>query len=119
MVAKTHLEKILFVDDDPELRNIVAAALAQPGYSILTAADGYEAIRILAHHRVRLLITDLKMPGINGFDLAREAKVMHPDIQIVYLSGYPVDSGPRVYGALLQKPLRMGDLLAEVSGRLV
>jgi len=44
---------------------------------------------------------------------------MRPDIQIVYLSGYPVDSGHRVYGAVLKKPLRMGDLLAEVSGRLL
>src|SRR5258708_25721204 len=119
MLAKTHLEKILFVDDDPELRAVVAAAVAQPGYSILTAADGYEAIRILADHRVSLLITEVKMPGINGFDLARQAKVMRPDIQIVYLSGYPVDSGRRVYGGFLQKPLRMGDLLAEVSGRLL
>jgi len=38
------------------------------------AADGYEAIRILPDHRVSLLITDLKMPGINGFDLARQLR---------------------------------------------
>jgi DNA-binding response OmpR family regulator len=121
-MAMAHLETILFVDDDPELRKIVAVALAQPGYAIFTAVDGYEAIRILADHWVSLLITDVKMPGLNGFDLARQAKVMRPNIQIIYLSGYPIDSRHRagpVYGAVLKKPLRMGDLLAEVSGRLV
>src|SRR5260221_13695924 len=118
-MALAHLETILFVDDDPALRETVAAALAQPGYAIFTAADGYEAIRILADHRISLLITDVKMPGINGFDLARQAKVMRPNIQIIYLSGYPIGSGHRVYGAVLKKPVRMGDLLAEVSGRLL
>ena len=118
-MAMAHLETILFVDDDPALREIVDAALRQPGYAIFTAADGYEAVRILADHRVSLLIPDVKMPGINGFDLARQAKVMRPNIQNIYLSGYPVDGGHRVYGALLKKPLRMGDLLAEVSGRLL
>src|SRR3981189_2785106 len=114
-----HSDTILFVDDDPEIRGIVAAALVKPGYTIFTAADGYEAIRILSDHWVSLLITDIKMPGINGFDLARQAKVMRPNIQIIYLSGYPIGSGHRVYGAVLKKPVRMGDLLAEVSGRLL
>ena len=114
-----HLETILFVDDDPELREIVAAALARPGYAIFTASDGYEADRILTSNRVSLLITDIKMPGLNGFELARWARAMRPNIQIIYLSGYSIDGGPGpVYGAVLKKPLRMGDLLAEVSGRL-
>ena len=120
-MGRAHLDTILFVDDDPELREIAVAALAAPGYAIFTASDGYEAIRILADHWVSILITDIKMPGINGFELARQAKLMRPSIQVIYLSGYPVEgargSGP-VYGAVLKKPLRMGDLLAEVSGRL-
>jgi CheY-like chemotaxis protein len=121
-MAMAHLETILFVDDDPELREIVAAALAQPGYVIFTASDGCEAIRILANNRVSLLITDIKMPVINGFELARQAKVMRPSIQIIYLSGYSIDGAygaGHVYGAVLKKPLRMGDLLTEVSGRLL
>jgi len=116
-----HLETILFVDDDPELREIVAAGLAKPGYAIFTASNGYEADRILTSNRVSILITDIRMPGLDGFELARWARAMRPSIQIIYLSGYPID-GARgfgaVYGAVLKKPLRMGDLLAEVSGRL-
>jgi DNA-binding response OmpR family regulator len=116
------LEAILFVDDDPELREVAAATLAKPGYAIFTARDGYEAIRILANNRVILLITDIKMPGVNGFELARQARVMRPRIQIIYLSGYSIDGvygAGHVYGAVLKKPLRMGDLLAEISGRLL
>jgi len=114
-MGRAHLDTILFVDDDPELREVVAAALAQPGYTIVTASDGYEAIRILINNRVGLLITDIKMPGLNGFELARQARVIRPNIQIIYLSGYPIDSPHG--GAILKKPLRMDDLLAEVSGR--
>ncbi len=113
-----HLEAILFVDDDPEIREIVAAALARPGYVIVTAPDAYEAVavRILAYNRVSLLITDIKMPGVNGFELARQARALRPDIQIIYLSGYPIENPHG--SAVLKKPLRMGDLLAEISGRL-
>ncbi len=117
-----HLEAILFVDDDPELREIVAASLAKPGHTIFTARDGYEAIRILTNNPVSLLITDIKLPVINGFEVARRARMMRPSIQIIYVSGYPIDgaqhAGP-VYGTVLKKPLRMVDLLAEISGRLV
>ena len=116
-MAMAHLETILFVDDDPELREIVAAALAKPRYAIFTASDGYEAVRILTSNRVNLLITDIKMPGINGFELAQQARALRPNIQIIYLSGYPIDNPHG--GAVLKKPLRMGDLLAEVSGRLL
>ena len=114
-MGRAHLETILFVDDDPELRGIVAEALARPGYVIITASDAYEAIRILAYNRVNLLITDIKMPGINGFELAQQARALRPNIQIIYLSGYPIDNP--YGGAVLKKPLRMGDLLAEISGR--
>src|SRR5260221_5301868 len=112
------LHTILVTDDDPDLREVIAATLVEPGYAVLTASDGYEAVRVLADNWVNLLITDIRMPGIDGFELARQAKVMRPTIQIIYLSGYSVGSaqnaGP-VYGPVLKKPIRMGDLLAKVN----
>ncbi len=115
-MAKAHFETILFVDDDAELRAVVAAALAKPGYVIVTAPDAFDAVRILAYNRVSLLITDIKMPGVDGFELAQQARALRPDIQIIYLSGYPIENPHG--GAVLKKPLRMDDLLAEISGRL-
>src|SRR5437870_13544703 len=104
-MGRAHLETILFVDDDPDIREIVAEALAAPGHGVLTASDGYDAIRILADNWISILITDVNMPGINGFELARQARVMRPNIHVIYFSVYPVEDargyGP-VYGTVLQ-----------------
>jgi CheY-like chemotaxis protein len=112
---------ILVADDDPEVRTAVAAILAEPGYTILTASDGYEALGILADKWVNLLITDVRMPGIDGFELARQAKVMRPQLHVIYFSGYSTQeeekAGP-IYGPVLRKPLRMADILDEVSKEL-
>ena len=116
-MAMARIETILFVDDDPDLREMIAATMAEAGYAVLTAPNGYDAIGVLADDWVTLLITDITMPGIDGFELARQARALRPNIQIIYLSGYPIDNPHG--GAVLKKPLRMGDLLAEVSGRLL
>ncbi|HEX3498960.1 MAG TPA: response regulator [Stellaceae bacterium] len=107
------LRTILLVDDDLELRDVVVAILAEPGYTVLTAADGYEALRILVERSVDLMITDIKMPGLSGFELARQAKLMRPNLHVIYLSGQasgPDRKGP-TYGALIHKPVRARELL--------
>jgi len=107
------LHTILLVDDDPELRDAVGAILAVPGYTVLTAPDGYEAVRVLAERWVDLLIADIKLPGLSGFDLARQAKVMRPHLHVIYLSGqvWRLDRTGPIYGGLLLKPVRAVDLL--------
>jgi DNA-binding response OmpR family regulator len=112
---------ILVADDDPDLRETITANLAEPGYKVLAACDGYEALRLLADNWVNVLITDIRMPGINGFELARQAKVMRPQIHIIYFSGYTTqgrEDGGLVYGPVLQKPLRMTEVLAELNRSL-
>ena len=114
-------DTILVADDELDLREVVVATLAEAGLSVLEASDGYDAVRILADNWANLLITDIRMPGIDGFELARQAKVMRPSIKVIYLSGYGVDSAKSaglIYGPVLQKPMRIGDLLAEVSRQL-
>jgi DNA-binding response OmpR family regulator len=112
------LKTILLVDDDPDLRDVLVPILTEPGYSLLTASDGYEALRILVEHSVDLLITDIKMPGISGFALARQAKVMRPNLHVIYLTGVDSESdrfGGPTYGQLLRKPVRASELLNEIS----
>lgn len=115
------LKTILYVDDDPDLRDVIATILAEGGYSVITASDGYEAVRLLADQSVDLLITDVRMPGISGFDLARQAKLMRPNLHVIYISGYNADvargAGP-IYGVVLQKPIRTSDLIQEVGQQL-
>ena len=114
-------DTILLADDESDLTEVIVAILTEAGYTVLAAADGYEAVRLLADNWVNLLITDVKMPGIDGFELAQQAKVMRPQLHVIYLSGYPQEgekhTGP-VYGPILQKPLRMRDLVDEVTRQL-
>jgi two-component system cell cycle response regulator CpdR len=117
----SRLDTILLADDDPDLREMIVATLLEAGYAVLAAADGYDAMRVLSENWVNLLITDVTMPGIDGFELARQAKVMRPSIHVIYLSGYAADagkSGGPTYGPVLQKPMRMDRLLGEVSRQL-
>jgi len=108
------LKTILVADDDRELRDLISTVLEEPGYTVLAAADGYEALRILVERAVDLLITDVKMPGISGFELARQAKLMRPRLHVIYLSGHDSmtkRTGGPTYGVLLRKPVRPAELL--------
>ena len=112
---------ILVVDDDREIVWILRQALAAPGFTILTAHDPYTAIRTLVERSVDLLITDIRMAELNGFELARQAKLMRPYLHVIYMSGYYSDPPERlrpIYGALLRKPFRIRELLREVEREL-
>jgi CheY-like chemotaxis protein len=115
------LKTILLVDDDPNLRDVLVTMLAEPGYEVVTATDGYEALRILVQRPIDILITDVKMPGITGFELARQAKLMRPNLPIMYISGNEDairDTRGPTYGRVLRKPFRAIDLLVEVTRTL-
>lgn len=115
------MKTILVVDDEPELRDIVTEVLSDPGWTAIGAADGYEALRVLAERWVDLLITDVKMPGMNGFQLARQAKLMRPSLLVIYVSGYYArtdqSDGP-IFGRLIRKPFRTAELLREIERQL-
>jgi two-component system response regulator YesN len=110
--------QVLIVDDEPShvqglVRHIPWAKL---GYSIpLTAESGEEAIPILEAGPVDVLITDVSMPGMNGIELAAEAKLIHPDIQILVISGYnefefaqeAIEVGAKGY---VLKPLKLSEI---------
>jgi DNA-binding response OmpR family regulator len=115
------LKTVLVVDDDPELREALCSILSEPGYTVLSASNGYEALGVLVERVVDLLITDVRMPGLSGFEFARQAKLMRPYLHIIYLSGHDSDAeryvGP-TYGRLIRKPVRADELLHEVEHEL-
>ena len=108
---------ILVADDDPGLLAVVARILSEPGYTVLTASDGFEAVRLLADRHVDLLIADIRMPGLDGPQLGRQAKVMRPHLHIIFISGRPAANAPE-FGTFLEKPIRARDLLAVVQHEL-
>jgi CheY-like chemotaxis protein len=82
---------VLIVDDEEVVRHLVARALTETNYEVLQAADGFEALALLAAHapRLRLAIFDLVMPGLTGKELAEVTAERWPQLPILFISGYP------------------------------
>jgi len=83
-------ETILLVDDDKHVRKLARKVLEQEGYTVLEAEDAEEALRLGQESAgsIRLLLTDLVMPGMNGQTLASHLQVRYPEMQVLYMSGY-------------------------------
>jgi CheY-like chemotaxis protein len=106
---------ILVVDDDPELREALVAILAELGYTVLAASNGYEALGILVERVVDLLLTDVRMPGIGGFEFARAAKLMRQYLHIIYISGKEIDADLRAgptYGRVIRRAAAFSGIYA-------
>ena len=108
---------ILIVDDDPEVRVVVAEFLEEFGFRVMQAASGPEALSLLAQTPdVRMLITDVRMPDMSGLELADLATQRHGDLKVILISGYFMPQHiPRRF---LRKPFRMKELEAAVHAEL-
>lgn len=110
--------EILLVDDDTDLRESAAMLLEVCGYSISTARDADAALCELESRKVCILITDIMMPGMNGFELADKAKLGRPQLCVIYMSGYSHEAFPdaqHLHGAMLMKPWLLDEMLFEIE----
>lgn len=82
------MARILVVDDEEGLRSYLSEALERDGHTLLTAADGGEGARLLDREGVDLLLTDLKMPGMDGMALLQKVKAEQPDVEVVVLTAH-------------------------------
>jgi two-component system, NtrC family, response regulator AtoC len=81
-------KQVLVVDDEPNLRRVLSAQLSRDGYEVHTAEDGVEALRVLEEHHIDLVITDLRMPNLDGMDLLRRALELDPDLLVVMITAH-------------------------------
>jgi nitrogen regulation protein NR(I) len=81
-------KQVLIVDDEPNLRKILAAQLSRDGYDVMTAEDGEQGLAALREHHIDLVITDLKMPKVDGMELLREALRLDPDLPVVMITAH-------------------------------
>jgi DNA-binding NtrC family response regulator len=115
--------KILIVDDEPIARENIAHILKKDGYSPLLAENGEQAIEILRQEEVDLVLTDLRMKGLDGMAVLAEAKNLWPTAEVVVITGYAsVDTAVAAMrqGAYhyISKPFKIEELRAIVEKAL-
>jgi nitrogen regulation protein NR(I) len=81
-------KQILVVDDEPNLRRVLAAQLERDGYDVHTAEDGEQALGLLREHHIDLVITDLRMPKLDGMELLRRIVVLDDELPVVMLTAH-------------------------------
>lgn len=116
---------ILLVEDDALIRTSARRTLELRGYPVLEARDGAEALRLCEEHRdtIRLILTDLVMPQMNGWSFGEQVTRLYPEKRILYMSGYA--DLVSVFGenlappaSWLKKPFRADELLRSVREML-
>jgi CheY-like chemotaxis protein len=114
---------VLVVDDEAEIRQLVADILEAAGYGVEMAENGAEAVKILNEAPFDLVVTDLGMPGMSGWEVAEQSRRILPETPVLLLTGWGAalsseEVEKRGIARALQKPFDMQDLLATVHSLL-
>jgi len=119
------MARILVAEDEEALRSLLVRALRQDGHEVLTANDGAEALDVLTREKgdFELLLTDIRMPVMDGIALALAAARDHPAVTILLMTGY-ADQRERAHGLdalihdVITKPFSLGTMRLAVEGAL-
>lgn len=118
------MKKILVVDDDPTLRKIVSETLRREGYEVSVAKDGIDAMVLLKQDKPDLLVLDVMMPELNGYDVCQNLKFneKYKDIPILLFTTREQEIDPRISGMMgigyLNKTSSPGEVIATVQKML-
>jgi signal transduction histidine kinase len=116
---------VLLAEDEDAVRELASEFLRASGYTVLIAKDGLDALEIAEQRRkpIHVLVTDVVMPRMRGTELARKLKRCHPELKVVYMSGYlDHNSHPDGYepeSAFLQKPFTRESLLLKIEEAII
>ena len=80
--------RVLLVDDEQEFANYTAKRLSARGMQVQIAYSGSSALKLIAGHPIDVVLLDLLMPGMDGFQVCREIKRVRPDARVIMLSGH-------------------------------
>jgi two-component system, cell cycle response regulator CpdR len=117
------MRTILLAEDDDSMRRFLAKALERAGYEVVSYGNGVEAFEGLKEKPVKLLLTDIVMPEMDGIELAKRASELDPEMKIMFITGFaavalqPVTMTPK-QARLLSKPIHLRDLVREVDKML-
>ena len=109
------MRAILFVDDHEVLARLSCEILEMQGYRAVSAYNGEDALRKFDENEFDILVTDFRMDGMNGVELARKVHEKNPAIPVIIVTGYgPIDGGKDV-SACLQKEELFPSLLEKIK----
>lgn len=112
-------KRVLIVDDEPAVLQVVARMMKHGGYASEGVRSGGVALERLAAENWDLVITDRTMPGLNGEELARKIHERAPGLPVIMVTGFPQSvERPDLFDAVLAKPFHCDNLLAEVERAL-
>ena len=80
--------KVLVIDDEPATLTMFRLYLAAYGYEVLTAENGETGVDLVKEHRPDIVFTDLKMPGMDGFDVLKQVKLIVPETEVIVITGH-------------------------------
>jgi CheY-like chemotaxis protein len=125
-VTQNNNEKkaVLFVDDEKMVLEAGSLMLQKLGYSVLTACKGQEAIEILKKNKVAIVLLDMQMPGMNGYETYYQLKKIQPKVKILLASGYVGDQSEKRlisigFDGFIQKPFDSKQLSEKIEDILV
>ena len=113
---------VLLVEDEEPVRNFAARALRNKGYTVLEADCGEQAIEVIEEHgdQLDVIVSDVIMPGMNGPEMIKKIVPDHPDVKIIFISGYAEDAFTDSFGDdyefnFLPKPFTLKQLVAKIK----
>lgn len=112
------MPRILIAEDDSSMRQFILMALENAGHETTACADGIEACNALQSNKeFDILLADIVMPGMDGIELSKKAKALHPDIKVMFITGFAAVAQGKTDEdeKLLSKPFHLNDLVQRVD----
>jgi CheY-like chemotaxis protein len=111
---------VLFVDDEEMVLEVGSLMLQKLGYSVLAVNNGHKAIEILKENKVDFVILDMRMPGMNGYEIYHQLKKIQPKVKILVASGYTGDQSEKRlesigFDGFIQKPFNLKQLSVKIE----
>lgn len=112
--------QILVVDDEEALRSVLSGELVTSGYEVSTASDGDEAISVIQNKKFDLVLLDIKMPKVDGFEVLKFVKKHFPTMKVIMLTGFAdlknaIESKKNGAEDFVSKPYDLVDLLTTIE----
>ena len=112
--------RVLVVDDEDALRMVLSSELSSSGYEVATASDGDEAITVIQNKKFDLVLLDIKMPKVDGFEVLKFIKKNYPSVKVIMLTGFAdlknaIESKKHGAEDFVSKPYDLVDLLTTIE----